>query len=261
MHFVVASMEAELTELQRELEALEPPRPAGFPVECHVLGVGPRRAGEAMARLLDPSGRRPESVLMLGVAGAVEQGMETGEIVLADRYLLDTQDGDGDPIAPDTGMLDVAGEASLDLRMPVRRSSSLTVDHLIAEGWERQQLRGKYRIASVNMEDHAVASACRDAGVPFLSVRVILDTAEQTLPGYLPGLARRRSALFTQVVLKPWRIPTLVKLKSQMRLCQSVLARFGLSYLDREAARGRNAAEGMPDESVYREHTSAQSQT
>jgi hypothetical protein len=97
--------------------------------------------------------------------------------------------------------------------------------------------------------------------VPFLSVRVILDTAEQTLPGYLPGLARRRSALFTQVVLKPWRIPTLVKLKSQMRLCQSVLARFGLSYLDREAARGRNAAEGMPDESVYREHTSAQSQT
>jgi hypothetical protein len=101
------------------------------------------------------------------------------------------------------------------------------------------------------MEDHAVASAAANAGVPFLSVRVVLDTAEQTLPGYLPGLSRKRNVVLTEIMLKPWRIPTLMRLKSQMDLCQTVLTRFGMSYLEREAERRRRHREKVASEAIY----------
>lgn len=251
MLYVVASMEPELANLQRELDALESPQGARVPVEFHFVGVGPRRAGAAMTEILRKAKRRPEAVLMLGVAGAVNPGMESGDLVLADTYAVDTEGDAANNIAPDPGMLETAEAAAAELRMPVSRASSLTVDHLIVESSERQQLREKYLVGSVNMEDHAVAVAVGKAGVPFISVRVILDTAEQRLPGYLPGLSRKRNAALTEILLKPWRIPTLWKLKSQMDLCQAVLTRFGLSYLEREAERQKRHREKVASEAIY----------
>lgn len=257
MLYIVASMEPELAGLRRELDALEPPRGAKVPVEFHFVGVGPRRAGAAMTEILRNSGlkrrsrRRPEAVLMLGVAGAVNPGMQSGDLILADTYALDAEGDRVNDIAPDPGMLETAEATAAELRMPVSRASSLTVDHLIVESSERQQLRDKYGVASVNMEDHAVAVAASKAGVPFISVRVILDTAEQRLPGYLPGLSKKRNAAFTEILLKPWRIPTLWKLKSQMDLCQTVLTRFGLSYLEREAERQKRHREKVASEALY----------
>ena len=251
MLYVVASMEPELNGLQRELDALESPRGVGFPVELHFVGVGPKRAGAAAGEILRKARRRPEGVLMLGVAGAVNPEMESGEVILADTYSQDTDGNAANDISPDPEMLELAEQAAAELRMPVSRANSLTVDHLIAESRERQALRGKYGVGSVNMEDHAVASAAANAGVPFLAVRVILDTAEQTLPGYLPGLSRKRNAVLTEIMLKPWRIPTLMRLKSQMDLCQTVLTRFGMSYLEREAERRRRHREKVASEAIY----------
>ena len=251
MLFVVASMEPELSGLQRELEALESARGIGIPVEFHFVGVGPRRAGNTMAEALSRSKRKPEGVLMLGVAGAVDPEMDSGEVILADSYALDTKEDTATDISPDPDMLQVAEATAADLRMPVSRASSLTVDHLIVDGWERRELREKYRVGSVNMEDHAVASAARKADVPFLSVRTVLDTAEQSIPGYLPGLSKGRSAVFTAIMLKPWRIPTLMRLKSQMDLCQSVLTRFGMTYFKKESERRRSIREQQAREAIY----------
>lgn len=250
MLYIVASMDSELYGLQRELEARGESRPVGFPVERHLLGVGPRRSGAALEAVLGDAKRRPEGILMLGVAGALDPGMETGGLVVAESYVLDAEEG-VDNIAPDSEMMELAETAAAGLRMPVSRGRSLTVDRLISNSRERRQLRERYGTSSVNMEDHAVATAAGTAGVPFLSVRVILDTARQRLPGYLPGLSKGRSAIFTEVVLKPWRIPTLIKLRSQMDLCESVLARFGISYLEREAERRRSFREQEAAEALY----------
>ena len=244
-------MKPELAGLQRDIDALESPRGVGFPLEFHFAGVGPRRAGATMGEVLSKARRRPEGVLMLGVAGAVNPGMETGDLILADRYALDADGGDEADISPDAGMLELAEETAAALRMPVSRSGSLTVDHLVVEGSERRELREKYDVGSVNMEDYAVASASARWGVPFLSVRVILDTAEQQIPGYLPGLSRKSNAALTEILLKPWRIPTLWKLKTQMDLCQAVLTRFGLSYLEREAERRKRQREKVASEAIY----------
>ena len=251
MLYIVASMEEELVRLRRDLDALQRSGGLGFPVEVHRVGIGPKRSGSNMASVLSKGKRLPHGVLMLGVAGAVDPAMETGEMVLARSYVPDSGDEAGSPLAPDATMLEQAEAASVVLRMPISRTPSLTVNHLISELDERQELRRKYGVASVNMEDHAVASAAADAGVPFISVRVILDTADQSLPGYLPGLSKGGSAMLTEVLLKPWRIPTLRRLKSQMDLCQSVLTRFGMSYLKLESERRRSAREKAAAEAIY----------
>ncbi len=238
--YIVHSIEGELYGLRDELEALEQSGGLGFPVSITLAGVGPEQAGRRMAEILAQGAQRPQRALMLGVAGAVEPGMETGDLLLASSYMPDSGEETARGIAPDPEMLALAEAAAAEARMPVNQKPSLTVNHLVAELWEREHLRRKYSVGSVNMEDHAAASAAASAGVPFLSARVVLDTAEQRLPGYLTRLVRGRSAVLTEVIMQPWRIPALRRIKSQMDLCQSVLTRFGMAYLKLEAERRRS---------------------
>ena len=251
MLYVVAGMEDELAVLRREIDALGGAKGLGFAVETQVIGIGPKRSAEAMSAALSSERQKPDGVLMLGVAGALGPGRETGELILAGRYALDSGGQHRVDIPANAGMLEAAEGAAAEARLPVTRGDSLTVDHLICEGWERQQLRERYGTDSVNMEDHAVASAAADAGVPFLSVRVVLDTAEQRLPGYLPKLSKSRHAMFNQVLMRPWRIPTLRRLRSQMELCQAVLSNFGITYLRKESDRRRSEREKASAEAIY----------
>ena len=226
-------MEQELTGLRRELLDIETATGVHPQVEFQVLGVGPERAGASLTALLERSRPQVDGVLVVGVAGGVEPSLETGDLLLADRYALQNgaAQGAGQAIRPDTQMLQTAQQAALDLSVPVFDGGSLTVDHLVAEPEERQELLTQYQIQSVNMEDYRAAEAAQKAGVPFLSVRVVLDTANQRLPGYLPGLAKSRYKVITNVLLQPWRIPTMLRLKRQLQLCQAVLTNFGVSYL------------------------------
>ena len=233
MLIVVASMEQELTGLRRELREIEDATGISSQVEFQVLGVGPERAGAAMAALLENRRSKIDGVLLVGVAGGVDPELETGDLLLADRHALQNgaSQGAGQAIKPDADMLQSAQKAALELSVPIFNGGSLTVDHLVAKPHEREALRTEYQVYSVNMEDYRAAEAAQNAGVPFLSVRVVLDTASQRLPGYLPGLARSRYKVVTKILLMPWRIPTMLRLKRQLQLCQAVLTNFGVSYL------------------------------
>ncbi len=230
-------MEQELIGLRREMLDIEDATGVHPRVEFQLLGVGPERAGAALTALLE--GHRSsedggvDGVLVLGVAGGVDPDLETGDLLLADRYALHNgaAQGAGQAIKPDTQMLQSAEQAALDLSIPVCNGGALTVDHLVAEPKEREELRARYQVSSVNMEDYRAAEAAQKAGVPFLSVRVVLDTASQRLPGYLPGLAKSPYKVLTNVLLMPWRIPTMLRLKKQLQLGQAVLTIFGVTYL------------------------------
>ncbi|MBO20646.1 MAG: hypothetical protein CL732_08915 [Chloroflexi bacterium] len=234
MLIVAASMEQELIGLRREMLEIEDATGVHPPVEFRVLGVGPDRAGSAMAALAKDLKSDSDNVLVLGVAGGVNPDLDTGDILLADRYSLENGAslGAGKAIRPDPQMMKSAEQAALDMTVPVCTGGALTVDHLVVDPFERVELRAKYQADSVNMEDYRVAEAAQNAGVPFLSVRVVLDTAEQRLPGYLPGLAKSPYKVLTHVLLMPWRIPTMLKLKRQLQLCQAVLTNFAVAYME-----------------------------
>ena len=178
---VAASMEQELSGLRREMLEIEDVTGTHPSMEFRVLGVGPDRAGAALAALLesrDSPDSKVDGVLVLGVAGGMDPKLESGDLLLANRYSLQNGSalGAGQAIRPDPEMLKSAQQAALDLSMPVFTGGSLTVDHLVAEPEERVDLRAQYQVDSVNMEDYRVAEAAQKARVPFLAVRVVLDT-------------------------------------------------------------------------------------
>ena len=226
-------MEQELIGLRRELLDVEDTTGVHPQVDFQVIGVGPNRSGARLTQILEGNYRNVDGILVLGVAGGVDPDLETGDLLLADRYALQhgAAQGAGQSIHPDAAMLRSGQQAALDLSVPVFNGGSLTVDHLVDQPQEREKLRTQYQIQSVNMEDYRAAEAARNNGIPFLSARVILDTADQSLPGYLPGLAKSPYKVITNVLLMPWRIPTMLELKRQLQLCQSVLTNFGMAYL------------------------------
>ena len=242
-------MEQELTGLRREVLEIEEATGVHRQVEFQVLGVGPERAGSALAALLETRRSKVDGVMLLGVAGGVNPGLESGDLLLADRYALQdgAAQGAGQALRPDPQMLQLAEHAALQLSMPVCSGGALTVDHLVAEPKEREALRAQYQVDSVNMEDYRAAEAAQRAGVPFLSARVVLDTASQLLPGYLPGLAKSPYRVLTNVLLMPWRIPTMLRLKRQLQLGQMVLTNFALAYMKETGIiRGGGGQNGSP---------------
>ena len=98
MLIVIASMEQELAGLRKQLRRGW--RPGGdqadgkepLPLELRVIGMG-EQAGADLSSLLETSNgpssgglNRPAGLLLLGVAGAVDPGLETGDLVLSSRY-------------------------------------------------------------------------------------------------------------------------------------------------------------------------------
>ena len=234
---VAASLGTELAGLQQEVEGKAYPKRDWPQVEFHLLGVGPERSGASTAQMLE-SRRDVDGVLLLGIAGGLDPRLETGSVVLAERYAMSTgADGDDPVLAADEDMRRMAGRAAAGLGMPTYHGTSVTVGHLVREPRERDELRRIYDADSVNMEDYRTAAAAANAGVPFLSVRVVLDPASQRLPAYLEELSRAKYGIFTKVLAMPWRIPTLWGLKNQLMLCRTIITRLGVAYLEQQSER------------------------
>ena len=65
-------MEQELIGLRRELLHVEDNTGVHPQVEFHVLGVGPDKSGETLAKVLQETDTKVDGVLVLGVAGGVD---------------------------------------------------------------------------------------------------------------------------------------------------------------------------------------------
>ena len=197
--------------MPRSADGLGAPAP-----EMHVLGMG-YDAGQALRSLLQrryDTGTAPLSLLMLGVAGAVQPGLQTGDLVLSSRYyrprldetlpfwsqeqppdsprLLDSRlDREAQPefLEPDPGLWRWALAAAGDMHQPVVYADSLTVSGLVTTTNAKRDIHRRYPAAVVNMEDYWAARAAREAGIPFIAARAVLDTAQQSLPSYLCRIA------------------------------------------------------------------------
>jgi hypothetical protein len=134
-------------------------------------------------------------------------------------------------MAPDSEMLGQGMQAATAAGQRWTRADSLTVDHLVATPEAKQAIRLRYPVGIVEMEDYWVAAAARKAGVPFLSARVVLDAADQALPGYLLGLSRSRVRAAVTVAAMPWRIPALLGLARRLPLAQKALTGFATAFL------------------------------
>ena len=223
---IIASMERELSGLRREISSDRSVDSS----DLRAAGVGISRRQSGLREILRPtSDGQPRGVLMLGFAGAVDRNLKTGDLVLSSRYYLDAHNEKF--LTPDPAMRQSAIIAAANAALPVTYSDSLTVDAIVATPEAKAALAGKYHVGIVEMEDYWLAATIQDAGVPFISARVVLDTAHQSLPGHLLGLSQGRTQDVLRTVGMPWCVPPLLRLAYQARVARQALSRFALSFI------------------------------
>ncbi len=230
-------------------------------LDLQVIGVDRKRAMARVKELVSsrhrPSGLEDGSgqrLLLLGFAGALDPTLRPGDLVLPTRYYRADEEGnpptppfgkgglegilskesEGDFLKADEEMWRQAEAAAAQAGLAAARGSSLTLDYLAATPEVKDALRREYSVDVVNMEDYWVAEAARDAGVPFLSARAVLDAARHSLPSYLMGMNEHRATALLGTVGMPWRWVTLWTLAQRTRRACRTLTRFALSYIHYE---------------------------
>ena len=205
-----------------------------------VTGVGKDRALAGMKALMDGPAM-PDSILSLGFAGALRDGLGTGDLVLSRRlYAV----GEDTFIEPDARLLDLAQEALEGPAAPRHFiADTLTVSRMVSSATEKGRLANATTAWVVNMEDYWIGKVAIQGGIPFLSVRAVLDTAHQELPTFLEGLGdkgllRQAFHVVANGIARPWDVPRVVNLSKQVRVAQDRLADFGLSFVARMTAAG-----------------------
>ena len=197
---------------KRELVGLLLAHPQQVTVAVTGLGQGPATA--SMQALLQTS--LPEGVISLGFAGGVDSDLRSGDLVLCTQTLAqEPGNGAWTSCKGDRRLLEQASEALADL--PHREGALLTVAAPLLSPREKTQAFQVTAAAVVDMEGHWMAVACGQAGVPFLALRAVVDSAQETLPSLIKEIVAansRRETLTTAMYLlrRPWSLVSLIRL-------------------------------------------------
>ena len=229
-------MEREVSRLRRSFGS-----GAAGPRSVTVVGVG-RDTAIAGTRALLESAHRPERLLCLGFAGALREELATGDLVLARRVYTDDEDG---AVECDEDMLKEVQEA-LGGSPGYHVADSLTVGRPVCTVAQKRGLAEATGAWVANMEDYWIGRVAAQYGVPFLSVRAVVDTAGQELSPFVASLGHRRppfQALLaaSYCVLRPAALPSLLRLSRQARVAGASLESLAVSLVAAPAGDRRPA--------------------
>lgn len=161
-------------------------------------GMGRRRAAAATADLVERL--RPGRVLVVGLAGALSRDLRVADLVRPDE-VIDTTTGH---VHRRSSPLDGA------------RGRLVTIDHVAATPEAKRTLHEQHDAIAVDMETAAVVGVCEAHATPWACLRVIGDTAEQTLPAWLAtcvdGIGQPRAAMAAaQLLAHPLDLGRLIR--------------------------------------------------
>jgi adenosylhomocysteine nucleosidase len=147
-------------------------------------GLGIRRAAETTRRALR-SLTPADLVIATGLAGALGEDLQTGDLVLADHLILD---GERPGLAPETiaiPPIDLARfKAALEAsRLKFATGPILTAAQILRDGVAKRGARVKTGAIAVDMESAAVAAEAQRCGLRFACVRAVLDTVDEEIVG------------------------------------------------------------------------------
>ena len=160
----------------------------GVPVVVARCGIGKVNAA-ALTQYVVSLGVR--SVVLTGVAGAVDPGLRVGDVVVgvdAVQHDVDVTGlgyapgevpGAGTAFACDPRLVDLATEAARDLPgVRVVRGRVASGDVFVADAGVGARIWELFGAVCAEMEGAACAQVCAAWGVPFVVVRSISDTAD-----------------------------------------------------------------------------------
>ncbi len=141
-------------------------------------GVGKQRAANASLQVIDRF--QPKALISIGYAGAVQAGLNAGDLIIADSIIEEKAEGDG-KFLPDPHWLGRAQDVPCPEGCQKVVGGLLTVNTVIHGSVAKRQLGKGYNVQAVEMETSAIAGVAAKKGLPLLSVRVISDSIDQEL--------------------------------------------------------------------------------
>ncbi len=156
---------------------------AGREVVIVESGVGAKAAARATSEAI--KFYKPTWVVSAGFAGALDEKLRRGHIVMADEIA----DLSGKRL--DVGLKLDAQTTSQTRGLSVGRV--LTVDHIVSKPAERRRLATEHGAIACDMESFGVAEACRQHGARFMSVRIISDALDDELPPEIEQLLAQKT--------------------------------------------------------------------
>ena len=147
-------------------------------------GIGHRRATEAVRRAFD-SIPGAELVIGTGVVGALSSGLKPGDLVLSDRIMA--IDGEAQiaeqVIAVSDSHLRAVGRSLANAGIAYSTGAILTSHRVLASGAEKRRAKESTGAVAVDMETAAIAAEAAARGLPFVSIRAVLDEVDDEVVG------------------------------------------------------------------------------
>lgn len=181
-----------------------------------VSGMGRAAAAHSARALIDAGA---DALVSWGMAGGLDPALTAGTIFLPSEVIS----RDGVEMTTATAWRERLGAAIADQdtqQKPVKiQGRLLTSLKAVASAAEKAMLFRETRAAAVDMESLAVAEAAQTRQLPFIAVRVIVDSAQDALPRAVTAAAD------VEGHLKVWRLMaalarTPTDLAALMRLAQ-----------------------------------------
>ncbi len=185
-------------------------------------GVGRDAAERATQALI--LGHQPQWIISAGYAGGLSDRVAQGDFVLADEIV----DSQGRSLAID---FKLAPDA-LKLMPHVHVGRLVTVNQVVARAEDKRSLGARHGALAVDMETMGAAEACRSDKIRFLSVRVVTDAVDRTLPDDIDYLVKRKStagrlgAAAGAILRRPSSVKDMWQLKEDALVASDRLARF-----------------------------------
>lgn len=253
---VVAAMPEEVALVRARMEAVEVRhlggrqarqevrigRLDGTPVALLVTGDGERNARRGLAALLaGASDWQLEGLIVVGIAGALSSGLATADLVVATHVVQELAAGGLAASTRDGGLgrVAVAEPSWVDSAVRVlgaRPAVVVTARRIADSALEKRRLLGLAAVdaavevptAVVDLESAIFAELARAAGIPWLILRAVSDTASEDLPELLnrardAGGAVRRTHVLRGLLTNPGAISQLLTLRGRLARCAEVL--------------------------------------
>jgi adenosylhomocysteine nucleosidase len=159
-------------------------RIAGEDVVLVATGIGIERGRQTARRALQIL-PRPRLVISTGVAGGLAPELKAGDLVIADRLLMESAGGGSfhevARIAPDT--LRSVHEALARAGLSPGQGPMVTVHRVLAAAADKRNVYQRCGAAAAEMESAAIAVEAAAHALPFVCVRAVIDELDDDLPG------------------------------------------------------------------------------
>ena len=170
-------------------------------------GIGPNAAADAALNLINSG---CDTIIGWGFAGGLAEKLKCGQVIIANRFV--TKDAHYYSPTP----LQQEFTKRLHSLNPIE-GTIFAADRPILSAAEKQMLDARFSSIAVDMESLGIISVTKQRGVPYFSIRVILDDSKTTLPTWISHLLKekksiRKAILLSKQIVKPIELYGLIKL-------------------------------------------------